>query len=1472
MSASAGWQQQPAAAESAETAPPPLRQDDARPPSRHHYQHDATYHDGIGEPAAPTSRNDPAAHAAADSAASDRPFAPPSDSRAAAFAYQSLQHRHHHQQSQSQQHHHYHHPRRAPYPNPHPHPLAQHPYPQPHPAPTNAEGPAAAAAATAHGDAQPPPHHPHQHRPNYLRYGAAAVPRSFTSSPASASASVSPASSPAVHRPRANHPASHHAARPPSAADMAHQQHSGMNAGSFNASAYQQHYQQTQQQQQQQQSTGYPMRPEDQHLVDSFLTFDSPEPLSQAAAGQHHHQQQFQQYHHHQQPLVDPAGSHEQQQQPTHDMMMWAENADLTALLSPTSATHSNSHTNAVASAAAAAMMGGSTPGDPTPSPGPLLPSGSRAHQPQRSTSLTSDSAAAERVMALLANSQASNDHIVRSLEEQNAMLKMKLAEVEREREALAAKTQIEHQHRQQQQQQQQQAVQLAHLMHSQAPSAVASPVIMANPNHGSYPHAAAAAAAAAMMATSRTASEMDVDFTALSSHPTPHNPFMSPINTNFTPATAFSRLSMQAAQEPFSPLTSPVFQSFLQQPSALQNNSSALPPLPPSGFPMSGFPDAGSAAAADHGNVAVMSGTGLLQSSNSAMGAGTANQGDAMALMHSFGGSDFGADFSSSGAADTRAFGTGLGVDSGISNHGSAVGGGGAHSSAMAQAAAGNPILPVTPAALMSSSTSATGLLDDMSSILPGNMAAGNGFFQQQHQQPLQQPQQQPHLQGVAGESPSPRIQTTLRGIVVPEHIQPHHYSAASGRSSSRSSSSPGPFLPAAALSVAGMFGGKPVKTSARGTGLGVGGSGGGGGGAGSSVSPTDLGNGLLPPPSVPIPGHASSASATNAANSRRSNSTSVVKASKLAAAPYARQSPRMAPMSPAMAAMLKSPALKPHASSSSSGQSSSGRGQPPAHLQLKPDAMAAAVAAAQSPGLYSQQQQQQQQQQQHSHHRQQSFQQQSQQQQAAASGVPPTPTMPPTPTSQTLQPSSAAGSSTGHAPDSAASIGDLLNTPPFLPLVSPAMYPSHAMYGGSGGSGDAGMIPPPLPPPAVPQGPGTTMRVVSKPADAAPAPAPVNPSAYIPPPSQGSGSEYQHDQFQYPHQHHDPHLVNLSGLGGYTTLGLGRGMLLSDYLEDGGGVEGLGRGGAGAGDGEDDDDPEVKKMNHKAAEQKRRNQMKDGFDELRRLIPGLQNSVTTRRTKNNPNPPGAAHGDEPGSRKKRREIKNEGKGISKIMVLKSAYDYCSFLRSRERRLVDLVAQFQALVPAGTPGRPELPADLLESSDDIFFSYVKETLWKTDSAQQRAVNELIAATDGNAGVGDSDDDDAAPSSSAAAAAPATAADGSKSARGGGKGAAGKGNVVKAVARISRATGKTPAVAKAVVAQRAAAVSSAGTGRAVPNSASVQAAFVAAAAAAAAAQQHHQNQQGQTQPLQHQQPLHGQGQQQQQEDVIMDGP
>ncbi|KNE58081.1 hypothetical protein AMAG_04901 [Allomyces macrogynus ATCC 38327] len=197
-------------------------------------------------------------------------------------------------------------------------------------------------------------------------------------------------------------------------------------------------------------------------------------------------------------------------------------------------------------------------------------------------------------------------------------------------------------------------------------------------------------------------------------------------------------------------------------------------------------------------------------------------------------------------------------------------------------------------------------------------------------------------------------------------------------------------------------------------------------------------------------------------------------------------------------------------------------------------------------------------------------------------------------------------------------------------------------------------------------------------------------------------------------------PALVNMAALGGYASLGLAQGMLLDGLVTSPGmhpnnptaaGSSNTGGGGTGSGV------PIEKRAVHKDAEQKRRSAMKNGFDELRLIIPGLQFSVTTRRSKYNPHVPTAAE-----RRRRSKQEKAMGKSISKLMVLKTAHDYILFLKARERRLMGVMHAFlQQHGGSGTAPEVEIAKDLEQNADDVFFTYVKETLWKSAAAAAAA-------------------------------------------------------------------------------------------------------------------------------------------------------
>ncbi|KAJ3376069.1 hypothetical protein GGF31_000136 [Allomyces arbusculus] len=198
-------------------------------------------------------------------------------------------------------------------------------------------------------------------------------------------------------------------------------------------------------------------------------------------------------------------------------------------------------------------------------------------------------------------------------------------------------------------------------------------------------------------------------------------------------------------------------------------------------------------------------------------------------------------------------------------------------------------------------------------------------------------------------------------------------------------------------------------------------------------------------------------------------------------------------------------------------------------------------------------------------------------------------------------------------------------------------------------------------------------------------------------------------------------PALVNMAALGGYASLGLAQGMLLDGLVTSPGmhpnnptaaGTSSTGGGVAGHGG-----VPIEKRAVHKDAEQKRRSAMKNGFDELRLIIPGLQFSVTTRRSKYNPHVPTAAE-----RRRRSKQEKAMGKSISKLMVLKTAHDYILFLKARERRLMGVMHAFlQQHNGSGAAPEVEIAKDLEQNADDVFFTYVKETLWKSAAAAAAA-------------------------------------------------------------------------------------------------------------------------------------------------------
>ncbi|ORZ35577.1 hypothetical protein BCR44DRAFT_43048, partial [Catenaria anguillulae PL171] len=838
-------------------------------------------------------------------------------------------------------------------------------------------------------------------------------------------------------------------------------------------------------------------------------------------------------------------------------------------------------------------------------------------------------------MLAILAqsfsNTQATQELLLRKLEEQtqqNALLQTKLAEVERQQREMAAVAAAVANGSGGAQQQQQHAHSIVHsTVNSAIHSAVASPMSMGtNPplptGFGSH--------RSQHLVASRNVS-LDVNA-----------PFVAPINAPpnaFTPSEAFSRLSMQA-HEPFSPLTSPVFQTYIvPSPTVAQAaTGNALPPLPP-------------AAQLDHGSASMQH-----QHQSQDVDMDWLNHHDTASMHPST------QQQQSFPAPTEQPFQYTQTQDAQHQQH-------------QPQQQQQQSYLPVTPAALMSSGAGSTDANNPPHPAMPSTlMQQWNNNSSFSHH---------PNHQSNSSDSPSPRIP--------PAALPPPASSSLAKESSSsaRSSSSPGP-----------LIGSKPVSAEHTSTG---------------------------------------SSSSTRRAATKQ--------ASKLAAAPYVRQSPRMAPMSPAMVANLGSPALGPRRNSPPNMVAAAAAAAATASPAMVPvGAVPLTPANALGPNSSSTQP-------------------------TTSYQQPPTPAMPPTPTSQTLHPIS---SGQMHPSQSAT----YRQMPPNLSLVSPAIHPTSATSTsgampdstmGGGGSGAPPAFPTPLPPPAI---------------------------------------DIPHTYHPY-HQQHPPHLINLSGLGGYSTLGLGGGMLLHDYLgfpgpggagnEPGNHAGGTGGASASASAGarttngasfdddmDDDDDPEARKNSHRYAEQKRRNAMKDGFDELRRLVPGLQNSVTTRRSKYNPIEP-----QPPVSRKKRRDAKNEGKGISKIMVLKAAYDYCAFLAGRERRLREVVVQLaqrqQMEGHAAAQPQVPVPADLLESADDIFFTYVKETLWKSAAAQQQAADEILMVA-GDEPVAAS----AAASSMGDVSAPATtspvAATGQEA----------NGMVAKAVAAVVKATGSTPAVAKAV--------------------------------------------------------------------------
>ncbi|KAL7753708.1 hypothetical protein RI367_000639 [Sorochytrium milnesiophthora] len=149
----------------------------------------------------------------------------------------------------------------------------------------------------------------------------------------------------------------------------------------------------------------------------------------------------------------------------------------------------------------------------------------------------------------------------------------------------------------------------------------------------------------------------------------------------------------------------------------------------------------------------------------------------------------------------------------------------------------------------------------------------------------------------------------------------------------------------------------------------------------------------------------------------------------------------------------------------------------------------------------------------------------------------------------------------------------------------------------------------------------------------------------------------------------------------------------------------------------GDDADDGE-KRISHKVAEQKRRNQMKDNFDELRMVIPGLQNSITKRKGRKAGGGDDDAEDDDDeddGKRRGgRRSDRVEGKGISKIAVLKIAHDYVNFLKAREQRFQELLQVAVASAASSSAPPITVPQDLATGADDIFLHYVKEMYWKS--------------------------------------------------------------------------------------------------------------------------------------------------------------
>ncbi|KNE71539.1 hypothetical protein AMAG_20384 [Allomyces macrogynus ATCC 38327] len=314
----------------------------------------------------------------------------------------------------------------------------------------------------------------------------------------------------------------------------------------------------------------------------------------------------------------------------------------------------------------------------------------------------------------------------------------------------------------------------------------------------------------------------------------------------------------------------------------------------------------------------------------------------------------------------------------------------------------------------------------------------------------------------------------------------------------------------------------------------------------------------------------------------------------------------------------------------------------------------------------------------------------------------------LPPTPQSLPMgaQPYACAGAS------SAYSTAGL--TPPFLPLVSPAMRPAGAI----GGGGATPVALTPMPPPMIMAGraatpmmrpdmtpgmhPGAAATPLMRPdltprmqpgattateGDATPrglpplAPKPTLPAlAPLPGPALPSPLSTVGPSTT---------TVDIASVGGLAPLGLADGLLLREWQATSSGTPTTSSSAPLLPPTTDTGD---KRASHKLAEQKRRLDLKCGFDDLRRLVPGLQ-----------------------------------------FTVLKTAHDYILFLRAREQRLRAVVDGVRAAAQAKGV---ELPPDLDVPGDDLFFAYVKDTLWKSAAAAQaaHAAAAAAAAAEGNAG------------------------------------------------------------------------------------------------------------------------------------------